>query len=62
MKKYLLLVLTPFLFFTNPVRAELVVPEKPADGLYDPGHHVSQKVSKHLKLITRLVTLKSAFT
>lgn len=49
MKKYLLLVLTPFLFFTNPVRAELVVPEKPADGLYDPGHHVSQKGIEALK-------------
>lgn len=43
MKKYLLLILTPFLFLANPVRAEFVVPEKPADGIYDPGHHVSQK-------------------
>lgn len=49
MKKYLLLMLVPFLFFTNPVRAELVVPEKPADGLYDPGHHVSQKGIEALK-------------
>lgn len=43
MKKYLLLLLVPFLFLTSPARAELVVPEKPADGLYDPDNHVSQK-------------------
>lgn len=49
MKKYLLLLLVPFLFLTNPVRAELVVPEKPADGLYDPGHHVSQKGIEELR-------------
>lgn len=49
MKKYLLLVLTPFLFFTNPVRAELVIPEKPADDIYDPGHYVSQKGIEELR-------------
>lgn len=49
MKKYLLLILTPFLFLTNPVRAELVVPEKPADGIYDSGHHVSPKGIEELR-------------
>lgn len=49
MKKYLLLILTPFLFLANPARAELVVPEKPADGIYDSGHHVSPKGIEELR-------------
>lgn len=49
MKKYLLILLTLFLFSISSVQAKLIISDKPADCIYDTGNHVSQKVIDELR-------------
>ena len=48
MKKLLLLLLVPFIFFLSPVHAETTIPDRPSNGIYDPQHYLSEKVSDEL--------------
>ena len=48
MKKYLLLLLTPLLFLIEPIQAEITVPSKPSNGIYDPSHYLSEKAETKL--------------
>lgn len=58
MKKYLLISLTLFLFSISSVQAKLIIPEKPVDGIYDTGNHVSQKVIDELSSHNELKDVK----
>ena len=58
MKKYLLISLTLFLFSISSVQAKLIIPEKPADGIYDTSNHVSQKVIDELRSHNELKDVK----
>ena len=48
MKKILLLLLVPFMFFFSPAHAETTIPDRPSNGIYDPQHYLSEKTSKEL--------------
>ena len=48
MKKILLLLLVPFMFFFSPPHAETAIPDRPSNGIYDPQHYLSEKTSKEL--------------
>lgn len=50
MKKLLLLLLLPLAFLIKPIsaQAETQIPERPADGIYDPQNYVTNKVSTRL--------------
>ena len=49
MKKLILLLLIPFFFITgNVVKAETTIPDKPANGIYDPNHYLSGNISDEL--------------
>lgn len=48
MKKYLLLLLTPLLFLIAPIQADITVPTKPSNGIYDPSHYLSEKAETKL--------------
>lgn len=48
MKKYLLLLLVPLLFIVVPVHAETTIPDRPANGIYDPSHYLSSETSDKL--------------
>ena len=48
MKKLLLLLLVPFIFFLSPAYAETTIPDRPSNGIYDPQHYLSEKVSDEL--------------
>lgn len=48
MKKYLLLLLMPLLFLIAPVHAETTIPDRPANGIYDPNHYLSTETSNKL--------------
>ena len=50
MKKLILLLLLPLLFLIKPIsaQAETQIPEKPANGIYDPQNYVTNKVSTRL--------------
>ena len=48
MKKLLLLLLVPFMFFFSPAHAETTIPDRPSNGIYDPQHYLSEKTSKEL--------------
>ena len=48
MKKILLLLLVPFMFFFSPAHAETAIPDRPSNGIYDPQHYLSEKTSKEL--------------
>ena len=48
MKKYLLLLLMPLLFLMTPVHAETTIPDRPANGIYDPNHYLSAETSDKL--------------
>lgn len=48
MKKYLLLLLMPLLFLIAPVHAETTIPDRPANGIYDPNHYLSSDTSDKL--------------
>lgn len=48
MKKYLLLLLMPLLFLIAPVHAETTIPDRPANGIYDPNHYLSSETSDKL--------------
>lgn len=50
MKKLLLLLLLPLVFLIKPIsaKAETQIPERPANGLYDPQNYVTNKVSNRL--------------
>ena len=58
MKKYLLILLTLFLFSISSVQAKLIIPDKPSDGVYDTGNHVSQKVIDELKYHNEIKDVK----
>ena len=48
MKKLLLLLLFPFIFFLSLAHAETTIPDRPSNGIYDPQHYLSEKVSDEL--------------
>lgn len=50
MKKLLLLLLLPLVFLIKPIsaQAETQIPERPANGIYDPQNYVTNKVSNRL--------------
>ena len=50
MKKLLLLLLLPLVFLIKPIsaKAETKIPERPANGIYDPQNYVTNKVSNRL--------------
>jgi len=48
MKKYLLLLLTPLLFLIAPIHADVTIPSKPSNGIYDPSHYLSEKAETKL--------------
>ena len=48
MKKYLLLLLTPLLFLISTIHADITVPIKPSNGIYDPSHYLSDKTATKL--------------
>lgn len=48
MKKYLLLLLMPLLFLIAPIHAETTIPDRPANGIYDPNHYLSSETSDKL--------------
>ena len=50
MKKLILLLLLPLLFLIKPIsaKAETQIPERPANGIYDPQNYVTNKVSNRL--------------
>ena len=48
MKKYLLLLLMPLLFLIAPVHAETTIPDRPANGIYDPNNYLSSETSDKL--------------
>ena len=48
MKKLLLLLLVPFIFFLSLAHAETTIPDRPSNGIYDPQHYLSEKVSDEL--------------
>ena len=50
MKKLILLLLLPLLFLIKPIstQAETQIPERPANGIYDPQNYVTNKVSTRL--------------
>ena len=50
MKKLILLILIPFFFITgNIVQAETTIPDRPANGIYDPNHYLSENTSAELE-------------
>ena len=50
MKKLLLILLLPLVFLIKPIsaKAETQIPERPANGIYDPQNYVTNKVSNRL--------------
>ena len=50
MKKLILLLLLPLVFLIKPIsaQAETQIPERPANGIYDPQNYVTNKVSTRL--------------
>lgn len=48
MKKYLILLIIPLLFFIKSINAETNVPERPSNGIYDPSHYLSEKAQNKL--------------
>lgn len=48
MKKLILLLLTPLLFVFAPVSAETTIPDRPANGIYDPNGYLDQSVADAL--------------
>lgn len=48
MKKLILLLLTPLLFLITPVSAETTIPDRPANGIYDPNGYLDQSVTDTL--------------
>ena len=50
MKKLIFLFLIPFFFITgNVVKSETTIPDKPANGIYDPNHYLSENISTELE-------------
>ena len=50
MKKLILLLLIPFFFITgNVIHAEITIPDRPANGIYDPNHYLSENISSELE-------------
>lgn len=50
MKKLLLILLLPLVFLIKPIsaKAETQIPERPANGIYDPQNYITNKVSNRL--------------
>lgn len=47
-KKFALILISFFtilLFFIGPTHADLVIPDRPSNGIYDPNHYLSEVVS-----------------
>ena len=49
MKKYLLILLLPLLMLVNTARAEMIVPDRPDNGIYDVNHLLSQSTANRVK-------------
>ena len=50
MKKLILLLFIPFFFIIgNIVQAETTIPDRPANGIYDPNHYLSENTSAELE-------------
>ena len=49
MKKYLPILLLPLMFIINPVRAEINLPDRPENGIYDVSHHLAQSTISKVK-------------
>ena len=50
MKKLILLLFIPFFFITgNVIHAEITIPDKPVNGIYDPNHYLSENISTELE-------------
>ena len=53
MMKKIVLILMPFftilLFFIGPAQADLAIPDRPSNGIYDPNHYLSGAVSDKLQ-------------
>lgn len=49
MKKYLLILLLPLLLIINPVRAEINIPDRPENGIYDTAGLLSQSTIDKVK-------------
>ena len=50
MKKLILLLLIPFFFIAgNVIHAETTIPDRPANGIYDPNHYLSENTSAELE-------------
>ena len=50
MKKLILLLFIPFFFITgNVIHAETTIPDRPANGIYDPNHYLSENISVELE-------------
>ena len=49
MKKYLLLLLIPLLFLITPVKAEINIPDRPDNGIYDSKGYLSQSTVDKVK-------------
>ena len=50
MKKLILLLLIPFFFIIgNTVQSETTIPDRPANGIYDPNHYLSENTSAELE-------------
>ena len=52
MKKLALILvslITALLFFIGSVRADIVIPDRPSNGIYDPNHYLSSNVSDRLR-------------
>ena len=41
--------ITALLFFIGSVRADIVIPDRPSNGIYDPNHYLSSDVSDRLR-------------
>ena len=41
--------ITALLFFIGSVRADIVIPDRPSNGIYDPNHYLSNDVSDRLR-------------
>lgn len=62
MKKIVLILMSFFtilLFFIGPTHADLVIPDRPSNGIYDPNHYLSEVVSDKLieLMVNRILKL-----
>lgn len=61
-KKFALILISFFtilLFYTASTQADLVIPDRPSNGIYDPNHYLSEVVSDKLieLMVNRILKL-----